>query len=155
MKPKVLFLSILFFLLMPIKGYSVDCDQDCQKTLIEEYFTNLAKVYQQDSREADVNRLFELFDQNVKYEHLEYGANFERNEWITAFKNNQRRGAYSAGPKDSIRVENYIFGKSHVAVEYSYGEITNSGEWLPKGDQKLFALFGFNGSKIVLVREYW
>lgn len=155
MKSKVLFFSLILFLVIPNRGYSDDCGQDCQKAVIEEYFTNLAKVYQQDSKEGDIDRLFELFDENVKYEHLEYGANFEKNEWISAFKNNQRRGAYSAGPKDSIRVENYIFGKSHVAVEYSYGEITSDGGWTPKGDQKLFALFGFNGSKVVLVREFW
>lgn len=123
--------------------------------MAENYFTHLSKVYRKGSSERDVDSLFELLHTNVKYEHLEYEANFNRNDWIVAFKNNLERGAYSADQKDGIRVEDYIYGKHHVAVEYSYGQVAAEGKWQPKGDQKLLALFGFSGGKIILVREYW
>src|SRR5690606_12235801 len=155
MKLTLSFFSILTVLMLSNTAHTEECGKACQKDRIENYFMSLAKIYREGSRENDIDNLFKPFHENVKYEHFEYDASFNRSDWIAAFKNNRQRGAYSAGQKDGIRVENYIFGKHHVAVEYSYGQGKADGEWEPKGDQKLFALFGFNGDKIILVREYW
>lgn len=155
MKLKLSFFSLLTVLILSNTTHAQTCGQDCQKANIENYFMSLAKIYREGSSEKDIEDFFKLFHANVKYEHLEYDASFNRNDWLDAFKNNLQRGAYSANQNDGIRVEKYIFGKHHVAVEYSYGQVVADGKWKPKGDQKLFALFGFNGDKIILVREYW
>lgn len=155
MKVKISFFSILILLIVSNPAYSEECGRDCQKENIENYFMYLSKVYRKGSSQRDVDNLFELLHANVTYEHFEYGANFDRNDWIAAFKRNLEGGAYSAGQNDGIRVENYIYGRHHVAVEYSYGQVAADGAWEPKGDQELFALFGFSGSKIIQVREYW
>lgn len=132
-----------------------DCGSECQKAAIQDYFLLLSDIYKNDSTESNINKLFSSLHGEVRYEHLEYDAYFDRGEWELAFKQNLQRGAYSEDAAAGIRVEKYIFGKSHVAVEYSYGVTTLDGGWSPKGDQQLLALFGFKDSKIVLVREYW
>src|SRR5690606_5764798 len=114
MKLKLSFFSILTLLILSNAAHAEECRQECQKANIEAYFMSLAKIYREDSNEKDIENFFELFHANVKYEHLDYDANFNRNDWIAAFKNNLQRGAYSASQKDGIRVENYIFGKNHV-----------------------------------------
>jgi hypothetical protein len=45
--------------------------------------------------------------------------------------------------------------KGYVAVSYSYVFKSENGSILPKGDQKLLALFGIRDNKISSVKEYW
>lgn len=155
MKRICLFLLLMIQFVISTSAYAEDCDRFCQKSLIDDYFNYLAAVYREGSSESDVDQLFKILHHNVKYEHIEYKANFDFDEWKDAFKNNLKRGAYTAEEKDGIRVEDYIFGKNYVAIEYSYGYLSSEGEWQPKGDQQLLALFGFTNNKISLVREYW
>ncbi|WP_188151071.1 hypothetical protein [Teredinibacter waterburyi] len=150
---KIVTLLIGFFLTN--SALASECDKSCQKNLIDSYFERLGEVYKKGSKAEDIVNLFGLFSPEVRYEHIEYEANFNKQEWQVAFTENHKRGAYSAANNSVITVKNYIFGKSHVAIEYSYGEISETGDWVAKGDQNLLALFGFKGKKINLVREYW
>lgn len=137
------------------KSMALACYNACKESAISSYFEKLSKVFRKGSDSGSVKDLFSLFHDEVKYEHFEYDANFNKLEWFDAFQNNLDRGVYSKGDQEGMRVEKYIFGKSHVAVECGYGEQTSTGEWARKGDQNLLAVFGFKGKKIVLVREYW
>lgn len=120
---------------------------------ITAYFNALDKVAKKGSTEADIEALLNGMHDAVKYEHIEYQADFDKTTWRNAFKRNLNRGAYDNGPRNQIRILNVIYGKSHVAVEYSHGMIQEDKSW--QADMKMFALFGFTGGKISLVREYW
>lgn len=143
------------FLCVSGYGYAEECKPECQKKLVENYFHLLNEVYKNSSTEEDIAALFTLFHEDVKYEHLDYGASFGKSEWQEAFKANLERGAYKGAKNDHIKVTNFIAGKSHAAVEYKYGSLTKDGSWQPKDGPGLLALFGFQDNKIVLVREYW
>ena len=155
MKPMLFIFQLTLVLSLSGNTYAAECDSQCQDQLVENYFTLLDKVYRESSKESDITNLFELFDSGVKYEHLAYEANFDRNSWMEAFKGNLERGAYKGSPEDKTKVTNIIFGKQHVAVEYKYGKISKNGKWSPTDDKGLFALFEFKDNKITLVREYW
>lgn len=132
-----------------------DCDQECQTSVIEAYFTQLAEIYRKGSTEADIDTLFGMLHQNVRYEHKTYDANFDRAGWRDAFVNNLKRSAYAKTTKDIIRVDQYIHGNNYAAVSYSYGVVGDGGAWQPSGDQRLMAVFKFSENKISLVQEYW
>lgn len=134
---------------------AADCDPVCQKQLVERYFELLDEVYKKGSEERDIENLFTLFHPAVKYEHLEYGADFGLKDWKDAFMANLEREAYAAGESDRIKITGLIHGKRHAAAEYQYGSVSKNGEWVPKDGQGLLALFGFRDGRIVLVREYW
>ncbi len=152
---KLKIISLLTALTITNFAMASECDKSCKKHLVENYFSLLGEVYKKESKSEDIVKLFDLFHSDVRYEHIEYQANFNKLEWQQAFTENQNRGAYGASKNSVISVKNYIFGKNHIAIEYSYGEISETGDWTPKGDQNLLALFGFSGRKISLVREYW
>lgn len=152
MKFKYGLLVLLFFCSI---ASSEECDSPCKEKLITDYFKSLDKVFLAGSTEADINKLFELFHPEVKYQHFEYDANFNNAEWRAAFIGNLQRGAYKKQQNESIKVTTYIHGKSHSAVEYIYGRLEEGKGWIPNDEEKLLAIFGFKDDKIVLVREYW
>lgn len=145
--------SVLSF--VSAEGFAGNCEKACQQKLVEDYFLFFDKVMKKGSTEKDIANLFALFHADVKYEHLEYEASFNREEWHEAFVANLKRGAYQAPESEAIKVSKLIFGKSHVAVEYQYGTLTDGINWQAKDNNGLLALFGFKDSKIVLLREYW
>lgn len=150
---KILMLSLAILAMNNVSAS--ECDNSCKKQVIEKYFSFLGEIYKEGSSPEQVSTLFSLMSAGVKYEHIEYEADFDRAQWHQAFIANLERGVYAAPKNSVISVENYIYGKHHVAVEYSYGEVNKTGDWVPKGDQKLLALFGFDEEKLTLVREYW
>ena len=152
---KTLVAMILLFMGYTAFAQEQACDSGCKQNLITQYFTRLGQVFQANSTTQDVERLFELFHGDVKYEHLDYGADFALAEWKAAFLRNLEGGAYKAPAEASIQVQKMIHGKHHTAVEYAYGTLDEQGQWHPDNDERLLALFGFEGEKIVLVREYW
>lgn len=152
MKPGRLLLAAAI-LLISIESRAEDCSADCQLVRVREYFVHLDAVLRKGSTVADIDALFRLFDESVRYEHLEYDASFDRESWRNAFIRNLENGSYK-GEKDRIRVLRSIHGGSHLAVEYAYGSEDAAGDWIQEGDG-LLVLFGFNGDRIVLVREYW
>lgn len=151
MKLKYGLLVLLFISSIASSG---ECDSPCKEKLIVDYFKFLDTVYRTGSSEADIDKLFQLFHPEVKYQHFEYDANFNKTEWHVAFIGNLKQGAYKKQQNESIKVTTYIHGKSHSAVEYIYGR-EEKNDWIPTDGEKLLALFGFKGDKIILVREYW
>ncbi len=146
--------GLIILLFVSVFAQSEECNNSCKEKLINSYFELIGDVFKKGSTEADINKLFELFDPNVKYQHFEYGADFNHADWKEAFIGNLKRGAYSKGQDEEIKVLSYIHGKSHSAVAYAYGRQGSDG-WIPENEEKLLALFGFEKGKIVLVKEYW
>lgn len=155
MKQLLMVVILMFVLGSNNLAVAEGCDQECQKSVIETYFTQLAEIYRKGSTEADIDKLFGMLHQNVRYEHKTYDANFDCAGWRDAFVNNLKRGAYNKTMKDVIRIDQYIHGNNYAAVSYSYGLIDNSGVWQPSGDQELMAVFKFTDKQISLVQEYW
>ncbi len=148
-------LGLLLGMLMSFGTFAsvVECDSECKLAQIETYFDNIDKISKAGSTERDIDTFLDHVHADVKYEHYEYGADFTEEKWRSAFHRQLKRGSYNNGPEDEARILNVIYGKSHVAIEYSYGKIGADGIWIA-GDL-YFALFGFKDGKISLVREYW
>lgn len=146
----------MFWLLAmaPFEAIAAAADEEFNLSLIRTYFARLDVVYRQGSSVADIDALFELFHEDVQYEHVAYGAMFDKVTWRQAFRDNLERGAYGKGESESTAILKTIPVGSHVAVEYAYGIRDQEENWTQQSDG-LLILFGFSGDKIVLVREYW
>ncbi len=70
------------------------CDSICQLDQIKSYFAALDKVSRKYSSIEDIDSLLTLMHDNVKYIHVEYEANFDKESWRKAFIRNLKRGAY-------------------------------------------------------------
>lgn len=140
-------------LLYPAWGIPSDCSNTCQLEQVIRYFEALDRVSQEGSTVADIDALLEGMHESVRYEHVEYEANFTRDTWRQAFVRNWERGSYSNGPEAKIGVLNIIHGKNYAAVEYANGTVTTDGRW--EGSESLLVLFQFTDGQISLVRELW
>jgi len=129
------------------------CDSTCQLDQIKSYFSALDKVSRKGSSTKDIDSLLALMHDNVKYIHVEYEANFNKELWRKAFIRNLNRGAYQNNAKNEKRIINSILGKNYIAIEYSHGVIQESGTW--QQTEPLLVLFGFTEGKISLVKELW
>ena len=151
------FCCTLFLLMMSLcpfnNAFADNCDSACQINQINSYFKALDKISAKGSSIEDIDQFLSLLHADVKYIHVEYEANFDLASWRKAFVRNLERGAYQNGNENEQRVLNTIFGKNHVAVEYSHGVMQPDGAWQPK--QPLLVLFGFTEGKISLVKELW
>lgn len=139
----------LLVALMPIilatAAHASEFNSHNMDRLTDQYFERLFKVFSAGSKASDVDALFGLMHDEVRYEHFEFQANFSKSEWYEAFLGNLERGAYQMTVDERIMKTNVIYGKSHAAVEYRYAN----------KDEKLLILFGFKDGKISLVRELW
>ncbi len=131
-----------------------ECHKACQLTLVKAYFEALDQIYRMNSTEEDIDNLFTFFHDEVKYEHIEYGANFDKDAWRAAFSNNLNRGMYTKEETEKIGIINVIHGQTHLAVEYAYGKEDENLNWKQEGEG-LLIIFGFEGDEIILVKEYW
>ncbi|WP_395373627.1 hypothetical protein [Marinicella sp. W31] len=129
------------------------CDDKCQLQQVNVYFAALTKVFRAGSTEQDVDALLANMHNSIKYIHVEYLAEFNKDSWRQAFLRNLNNGAYTRGPNDKMVILNTIHGKNHLAVEYVYDTQNESGS-IERGN-KLFALFGLTDGKISLIQEYW
>ncbi len=150
---KYLFLILIVF--ASVNSFAKNCDGNCKEKLVRAYFNNLDVVFREGSNAEDIDALFQIFHPDVKYEHVEYQADFDFESWKEAFISNLNRGAYKKGANESIKITKMIHGKTHMAVEYGYGTIDNEGLWMPSENVGLLILFGFKEDKISLVKEYW
>lgn len=142
-------------LTMAMPAMASDCSQDCQRSLVDAYFSQLADIYKAGSTPQQIDQLFNSLHPSVEYEHLRYEARFNAGEWREAFLGNLERGAYNNEPNQAIRISNTIYGHNHLAVSYSYGRVTQQIEWMADGDQNLMAVFTIKDGKISKVQEYW
>jgi len=129
------------------------CGSTCQLDLVNSYFKALDKIARKDSSIKDIDFLLGFTDDDVKYIHVEYQANFTKDSWRKAFIRNLERGAYQNNESNEIRVLSSILGKNHLAIEYSHGVIQADGIW--QQTEPLLVIFGFTDSKISLVKELW
>ena len=132
-------------------GSILSCEQS--KILVEQYFARLDRIYLAKSDPSNIDDLMKLMHTNVKYKHLDYGANFSKSQWEKAFLRNLKRGVFTAGPEKQTRVISSIFGKNHMAVEYSIGELTAEGAW--QSNESRLAIFRFQDNLISMVEELW
>jgi len=144
---------VLMCLFLANRAFAVSCDSTCQLNQINSYFAALDKVSRKNSNIKDIDLLLALTHDEVKYVHVEYEANFTKESWRKAFVRNLKRGAYQNSADNEMRVINTIFGKNHIAVEYSHGVIQQSGIWQPT--DSLLVIFGFKDGKISLIKELW
>lgn len=129
------------------------CDSACQLTQINSYFSALDKVSLKNSSVQDIDSLLALTHDDVKYIHVEYEANFNKQSWRKAFIRNLKRGAYQNSANNEKRILNSIFGKNHTAIEYAHGVIQADGTW-QQAEPRL-VLFAFTDGKISLIKELW
>lgn len=134
-------------------GSEAACDASCMLTEVEAYFDGLDTIGRSGSTPGDVDGLLDRLHGDVRYVHVEYEADFTREQWREAFLANLERGAYDKDPADEIRVLRSIPGRSHVAVEYSHGRRQPDGGWT--ATESLLVLFGFTDGRISLVKELW
>jgi len=132
---------------------ATSCSSTCQLTEIKSYFLALDKVSRQGSSITDIDNLLALMHDDVKYIHVEYQANFDKQSWRKAFIRNLNRGAYQNTINNEKRILNNIQGNNYVAIEYSHGVIQDNGTW--QQTEPLLVLFGFKDGKISLVKELW
>ena len=144
---------VLLSLIITKIAFATNCESSCQLEQVNTYFAALDKVSRKGSSIKDIDRLLASMHDDVQYIHVEYDANFNKQSWRKAFIRNLERGAYQNGQNNEKRILNTIFGKNHIAVEYSHGVIQQDGSW--KQDEPLLVLFGFSEGKIILIKELW
>lgn len=154
MKKPLLYVILWLLIMAPLGAIAAETGVDGRLSLIRTYFARLDVIYREGSSVADIDALFELFHEDVRYEHVAYEAEFDNSAWRQAFLDNLKRGAYKKGTFESTSILKTIPGSSHVAVEYAYGRRNEAGSWTQESAGMLI-LFGFQGDRIILVREYW
>ena len=141
------------FLILAKPTFAGSCDATCQLNQINSYFAALDKISRKDSSIKDIDSLLALTHQDVNYIHVEYEANFTKESWRKAFIRNLERGAYQKSELNEMRIINSIFGKNHIAIEYSHGVIQQDGTW--QKTEPLLVIFAFTDGKISLIKELW
>ncbi|MCG7561337.1 MULTISPECIES: hypothetical protein [Pseudoalteromonas] len=131
----------------------IQCGSQCQLSKVNQYFDALDTVSYKGSTVANIDALIGLMHDEVKYEHVEYLANFDKASWRRAFLRNYESGRYDSDTNREIRVLRTIPGKNHIAVEYAYGFNQADGSW--QQQEPRLAVFGFKEGKISLIRELW
>ena len=144
---------LLLGFLAPMNVDGTGCPPECQLEQVDAYFRALDKVFQEGATVAEIDALFSILHDRVRYVHADYEADFEREAWKAAFVGNLERGAYRNGPERQIGILKVIHGKDAVAVEYSHGELQPDGTW--SSGEPLLALFRFTDGQISLIEELW
>jgi uncharacterized protein YdaL len=149
----VSFLLTCTFFSFSSSAYAAQCDAQCQLTKVKVYFYHLDAISRSGSSVKHIDLLLKNMHDNVRYEHVEYQANFNKNQWRKAFIRNLNRGEYKHSVANEVRVLNSIQGKGYLAIEYAHGEVLSNGVW--QSEKPLLALFGFTDGKISLIKELW
>jgi len=152
---KLIFKNVCLLLCLSLtsKVFAVDCESTCQLKQVNDYFSALDKISKKDSNIKDIDALLALTHDEVKYVHVEYQANFTKKSWREAFLRNLKRGAYKKDKENETRVVNSIFGKNHIAIEYSDGVVLSDGSW--QQIKPRLVIFAFTEGKISLIKELW
>ena len=144
---------LLLAVLVSANSEGVDCSPECQLEQVTVYFQALDKVFREGSTAADIDALLSHMHERVRYVHVEYGADFDRESWRAAFLRNVERGAFNNGPERKIGILKVIHGKNHAAVEYAHGAVLPDGTW--ESGEPLLVLFEFTEGKISRIEELW
>ncbi len=141
------------FLVLSNLTVADECLKSCQLEQVKAYFSALENVAKKGSSPSDIDALLDLTHDDVKYIHVEYQANFNKDTWRKAFLRNLKLGRYQNSDKHQTRILNSIAGKNHLAIEYSHGLIQENGNW--EETDKYLAIFGFTDGKLSLIQELW
>jgi hypothetical protein len=144
---------LLLVLMGSMHNAGLDCYSVCQLDQVEIYFHALDKVFQKESTVADIDTLLSNLHEHVKYIHVEYEADFDKDAWRAAFIRNLERGAFNGEPERKTGILNVIHGTNHAAVEYSRGDVIPDGPWNKR--ESLLVLFTFRDGKIYRIEELW
>ncbi|GAB4517910.1 MAG: hypothetical protein Kow00133_02570 [Amphiplicatus sp.] len=152
------FLAVLSLLIMAqtasadISARSADAQPI--PNVIRQYFAALDAVYREGSTTADIERLFDLVNDDVRYVHRAYDADFGRDDWFAAFERNRRNGLYAKSATECTTITNAIPGNGYAAVEYALGD-NASGECVPADNERLLVVFKIDDGKLSLIEELW
>jgi hypothetical protein len=122
--------------------------KDSLNTVIKIYYDLNVKVFQADSKPADVDNIFKLFTDDFTYVHPKYGGVYTREVLLKGYLRNQKAGRYNSNITD-IKIVNRIEGLNSVVVARKY-VTKKEGE----GESKM-TLFEFKNGKISKIFEYW
>jgi len=151
---RIIKLAIFYFsVVLSTSTFAKECNSSCQLDQVEAYFFALDKVARKGSTASDIDTLLALMHDDVKYIHVQYDANFNKETWRKAFLRNLKKGRYQNTHHNEIRILNSITGNNHIAVEYSHGVKQQNGKWQPT--DKYLVLFGFIEGKMSLIKELW
>ncbi len=122
--------------------------------VVQQYFESLDRIQRTGSTIEDIDQLFTLVNDNVRYVHKNFDAEFNRTTWYAAFQRNLLNGRYQQETSFCSSLTNMIPGNGYVAVEYVYGNLT-AGKCVPKDDDRRLAIIKIEDDKISLVEELW
>lgn len=126
--------------------------KDSLKALVTQYYALNLKVYQKNSTQTDIDKLFSLFTDDFVYVHPKYGGEYSRADIYEGYVNNQANGAYNGAIAD-VKVRNMIVGLNAVATDRVYLNKGDGGA-LTEVDPGM-TLFEFRKGKISRIFEYW
>ena len=141
-----LLLSMLSFV-----SFAQMSHQDSLNSIVDEYFRLNVKVFQSESKPADIDSLFILFTEDFTYHHPKYGVKYSRQDLYNGYIDNQKNGRYNSRVAD-IKVINRIIGLNAVSVEKRF--VTRKEDTLSEGESQM-TLFEFREGKIYRIHEFW
>lgn len=128
-----------------------EAHSDSLNALVQQYYDLNLKVFQADSKPADIDKIFDLFTEDFTYVHPKYGGTYTREDLYNGYVRNQKNGGYDGSVID-IEVVNKITGLNAVVTQKRF--ITKSDGQVEKGEPQM-ALFEFKNRKICRIFEYW
>lgn len=126
--------------------------KDSLKAVVTQYYALNLKVYQKNSTQTDIDKLFSLFTDDFVYVHPKYGGEYSRTDIYDGYVNNQSNGSYDGSTAD-VKVRNMIIGLNAVVTDRVYLNKSNGGG-LEEVDPGM-TLFEFRRGKISRIFEYW
>jgi ketosteroid isomerase-like protein len=128
-----------------------DTHKDSLLFQIDQYYKLNLIVFQENSTQADIDDIFELFTEDFTYVHPNYGGVYTREVLYNGYLRNQNNGGYDGSVID-IKVESKITGLNAVAVSKRF--VTKEKGQIVEGEAQM-ALFEFRDGKICRIYEYW
>ncbi len=153
MKRSIVFAFGIFMLSASIVSAQEKPDAKTLKCIVEYYHTLKTKIYQTDSTQKDIDKVFELFSEDLTYVHPKYGGTYSREVLYNGYVNNLKKGRYN-GRVQKIRINKIIVGLDAVVVE-TQDVLKDPETGKVKLDLEHMTLFEFEGMKIKKIYEYW
>ena len=129
------------------------CGHTCQSEKIEDYYIKISKVMMAGSSVEDVRRFLTVLHNDVRYIHVKYEADFDKEAWHKAFMRRMEGGNYNNHPEDTTKVLRIIHGYNSAAVEFISKYTNEDGVRIT--NPKRLAFFTFKDGKISKIQDYW
>ncbi|MGA4608524.1 hypothetical protein [Pseudoalteromonas maricaloris] len=78
---KTTLIALFLFISFPSLTTEALCDNTCMQTQTQNYLDSLVTVFIKGSTVKDIDALLSQLHDNVKYEHEEYDADFDKTKW--------------------------------------------------------------------------